>query len=677
LLPAVYAAREPAANMSKHEEDYALSSTHGAASDRLNSFHENAAHVRVVSALERRGSKPDKSTNGSESKWQCPAHDDRTPSLSLSTKTAGRVLLHCHAGCETSVILAALNLESRDLFDSEPTGRTPWIDRLVQVYEYTDEESQTLYGNARLYPKGFLSVQPDGRGDWIPGLKGVERRVLYRLPEVIEAVAEGRPIWLTEGEKDADTLRSLGQTATTHAGGVKSWKPHSHQLRSPLAGATVNVWRDADKPGVNWSHDVVRDLREVGANFRVIEATKGKDAFDALVTHKIPFDEAYREVDISEEKPIEVTLPSDASLYDRFIPFSEIEPLLKSAYLVKGLIERNSLVVLFAPSGLTKTFVALELARCIATGRAFLGRSVHAGAVVWVAAEGARSALNRLAAIRQEKGAEASLALLPIPVDLMNREDDVNVFIASTKRLEAESGVKHEAIFLDTYSQSIVGADENAAKDSSTAIDSMNRIRRELDATVIAIAHTGKDETRGIRGSNALYNACDTVLQVSALTHAGYEILVKKQRDIEVDGDGLAYGLRIVDLGHDEESEPVTSCVVEQIEPTRSRRSSSKRLKDRDSVLLDLVKDMVSNGECSPVSKEGVEASLGHLDLGQSHVSEKSLREHFLRRLGVGCSDGSDMKPDTARKAFERGRDRLQALGYIQVLGDRIALAQD
>ena len=663
--------------MSKHEEDYALSSTHGAASDRLNSFRENAAHVRVVSALERRGSKPDKSTNGSESKWQCPAHDDLTPSLSLSTKTAGRVLLHCHAGCETSVILAALNLESRDLFDSEPTRQTRWRDCLVEVYEYTDEEGQILYGNARLYPKGFLSVQPDGRGDWIPGLTGVDRRVLYRLPEVIDAVGEGRLLWLTEGEKDANILRSRNQTATTHAGGVKSWKPHSHQLRSPLAGATVNVWRDADKPGVNWSHDVVRDLREVGANFRVIEATKGKDAFDALVTHKIPFDEAYREVYISEEDPTEEILPTDGSLYDQFIPFSQIEPRRTSAYLVKRLIERNSLVVLFAPSGLTKTFIAMELAHCIATDRPFLGRSVRAGAVLWVAAEGARSAENRFAAIRQEKKKEAPLTLLPRPIDLLDREGDVNRLIASIKRLETEKGHKSEAIFLDTYSQSIVGADENAAKDSSTAIDSMNRIRRELDATVIAIAHTGKDETKGIRGSNALYNACDTVLQVSRLTHAGYEILVKKQRDIEVDGDGLAYDLRIVDLGHDEESEPVTSCVVEQIEPTRSRRSSSKKLSERDRILLDLVKDMVSNGECSPVSKEGVEASLGHLDLGQSHVSEKSLREHFLRRLGVGCSDGSDMKPDTARKAFERGRDRLQALGYIQVLGDGIALAQD
>jgi hypothetical protein len=616
-----------------------------------------------------------KSSGGS--KWQCPAHDDRTPSLSLSTETAGKVLLKCHAGCETSAVLSALGLEWGDLFSSRPTDQTPWIDRLVQVYEYTDEEGQILYGNARLYPKDFRSVRPDGRGGWISGLKGVERRVLYRLPEVIEAVAEDRPIWLTEGEKDADTLRSLGQTATTHAGGVNSWKPHSHQLRSPLAGATVNVWRDADKPGVRWSHDVVRDLREVGANFRVIEATKGKDAFDALVTHKISFDEAYREVDVSEEEPIEGIPPADRLLYDQFIPFSEIEPLLKSAYLVKGLIERNSLVVIFAPSGLTKTFVALELARCIATGRAFLGRSVHAGAVVCVAAEGARSALNRLAAIRQEKGAEASLTLLPIPVDLMDREDDVNVFIASTKRLEAESGVKHEAIFLDTYSQSIVGADENAAKDSSTAIDSMNRIRRELDATVIAIAHTGKDESRGIRGSNALYNACDTVLQVSKLPHAGYEISVNKQRDMEIAGDGLAYDLRIVDLGRDEESEPVTSCVVEQIEPTRSRRSSSKKLSDRDRILLDLVRDMVSKGECSPVSNQDVEASLGHLDLGQSQVSEKRLREHFLRRLGVGCSDGSDMKPDSARKAFERGRDRLQARGYIHVLGDGIALGRD
>jgi putative DNA primase/helicase len=51
---------------------------------------------------------------------KCPAHDDRSPSLSITTGADGRVLLHCHAGCETDSVLAALNLKFRDLLPLAP-----------------------------------------------------------------------------------------------------------------------------------------------------------------------------------------------------------------------------------------------------------------------------------------------------------------------------------------------------------------------------------------------------------------------------------------------------------------------------------------------------------------------------------------------------------------------------
>lgn len=47
---------------------------------------------------------------------RCPAHNDRSPSLSVAEGRDGRVLLHCHAGCTTDAILSALKLSRRDLF---------------------------------------------------------------------------------------------------------------------------------------------------------------------------------------------------------------------------------------------------------------------------------------------------------------------------------------------------------------------------------------------------------------------------------------------------------------------------------------------------------------------------------------------------------------------------------
>jgi hypothetical protein len=48
---------------------------------------------------------------------KCPAHSDKTPSLSIRDAARGRVLIHCHAGCEQSSVIAALR--QRGLWDAD------------------------------------------------------------------------------------------------------------------------------------------------------------------------------------------------------------------------------------------------------------------------------------------------------------------------------------------------------------------------------------------------------------------------------------------------------------------------------------------------------------------------------------------------------------------------------
>jgi hypothetical protein len=67
---------------------------------------------------------------------RCPAHEDRSPSLSIR-EVDDRVLLHDFGGCETSAVLAALGLSLSDLFDKPlaqcagPVSRIPAVDLLV------------------------------------------------------------------------------------------------------------------------------------------------------------------------------------------------------------------------------------------------------------------------------------------------------------------------------------------------------------------------------------------------------------------------------------------------------------------------------------------------------------------------------------------------------------------
>src|SRR5262249_14537858 len=138
----------------------------------------------------------------------CPAHDDQRPSLGIAVTTDGTVLLKCRSqGCSTDRICKATGLTLRNLFPSK-SGKS--MMNIVAEYDYVNANSQLLYQVVRLDPKDFRLRRPDpnGKNGWTWNLKDVQR-VLYRLPQVLKAVADGQTIFVVEGEKDADNLARL------------------------------------------------------------------------------------------------------------------------------------------------------------------------------------------------------------------------------------------------------------------------------------------------------------------------------------------------------------------------------------------------------------------------------------------------------------------------------------
>ncbi len=206
---------------------------------------------------------------------RCPVHGgESTTSLSLALGEDGRVLLHCHAGCPPEAILATLGLATRDLFPSpaSPTvlgsssqgangrGRSG-----VVTYDYVDAHGTLLYQTVRRDPKGFFQRRPDGRGGWIHDLTGVGR-VLYRLPELLASTG---PVWLPEGEKDADALAALGFTATTTVGGATA--PWLAPYTAALRDRHVALLADNDDPGQARVQHVARALLGAAASVRIVD----------------------------------------------------------------------------------------------------------------------------------------------------------------------------------------------------------------------------------------------------------------------------------------------------------------------------------------------------------------------------------------------------------------------
>ena len=196
----------------------------------------------------------------------CPAHEDKNPSLSI-TEREGRILLHCHAGCNVEAVLAALNLKAADLFLDGERAR-----RVVATYPYFDENEKLLHETVRYEPKALGQRRPDGNGGHVWSLQGV-RTVLYNLPAVVKADA----VIVCEGEKDVETARKLALVGTCNAMGAGKWKP---EYSDNLRGKRVVVIADADAPGVAHAHEVVKSLIGI-AEVRLIEALPlGRDLSD-------------------------------------------------------------------------------------------------------------------------------------------------------------------------------------------------------------------------------------------------------------------------------------------------------------------------------------------------------------------------------------------------------------
>lgn len=194
---------------------------------------------------------------------RCPSHDDKVASLSISERPGGGVLVHCHAGCSQESVIDSLR--DLQLWDSKSTMYSAPI--VVATYEYRDAEGLLIYRKVRTDPKGFYQERPDGSGGWIRNLQGVHP-VLYRLPELLSAIDDGKTVYIVEGEKDVETLRMLGLIGTTNSGGAGKWKS---ELSGDLQNAReVIVIPDNDESGRKHAQRVADSLKKQGTPVKIV-----------------------------------------------------------------------------------------------------------------------------------------------------------------------------------------------------------------------------------------------------------------------------------------------------------------------------------------------------------------------------------------------------------------------
>lgn len=523
----------------------------------------------------------------------CPAHEDNAPSLSIGNRRDGAgVVLSCHAGCDTQAILAALGLTMTDLFD-ELTGSGASVAKPVAVatYRYVDEAGALLFEKVRLEPKSFRQRRPDGAGGWAWKLDDT-RRVLYRLPDVLAAIAAGQPIAICEGEKDADNARAAGATATTwtegawQVGATPKWRA---EYTETLRGAHVRIIRDRDDAGRHTASTIAELLRPVAASVTVFEPIEGKDLSDHLAAaHSLdelaPVSSAPRDDTLPTTEAIggppvpddegaalddeyarqlafnrevgdqlrklrvrreasRILAAEDAGGSDPFDAGTLADMLARPAAprgRVDGLIpwEAGTLIVAQRKTG--KTTLTLGLARSLLTGEDFLGRFPVRAVTGRVAILNYEVSGPTLARWADEAGCPGDRLFT---VNLRGRRNPLTVpeDRAALAELLRAQGV--ETLIVDPFGRAYNGKSQNDPGEVGAWLADLDMFARsEVAASdLVLTAHAGWNGERA-RGASALEDWADSIVTMTRDPQDETVRFLKAEgRDVSVDEDRLDY----------------------------------------------------------------------------------------------------------------------------------------
>lgn len=258
-----------------------------------------------------------------------------------------------------------------------------------------------------------------------------------------------------------------------------------------------------------------------------------------------------------------------------FIRAADIE-VTQPEWLIRGLLERDALALVFGDPGCGKSFLAVDWACSVATGREYAGHKVRHGPVLYLAGEGRNGIARRLEAwtIRSGESLEdAPLYLSSGPAALCDLQSAAEVQAAVAELAEAEGSPA--LVVVDTLARNFGPGDENSTHDMSVAIQAMDALRSTHRCTVLLVHHTGHADKTRARGAMALKGALDAEYRLERGEDGVTRLDATKMKDAP-EPPPLAFKLRTVELGfEDDDGDPVTSAVLDPVEHTAPPKKGS------------------------------------------------------------------------------------------------------
>lgn len=318
-------------------------------------------------------------------------------------------------------------------------------------------------------------------------------------------------------------------------------------------------------------------------------------------------------------------------------------------HFIKGVISWNETSAWIAPPGGMKSALMASASMSIALGKDWFGRKNKcAVGVVYFALERADLVKRRLMAHRRLLGLASNQ---PIPIVIVSGMIDgmnpatVPLIVQTVRRAEEyfasfESGVHMAGVLIfDTFAKMIAagGGDENSAKDQGKVFANLQRIKDELEGPHIAlIGHTGKDESRGARGSNAIYGDVDMMVEIG-----GGDVktaTVTKAND-SPEGPLFSFKSEIFEFGTDEDGDPITVNIVsaDEVSLQSAPKGREPRLTETQEAMYRLLRDAGMEGlTTEDWNAKAREIGIGVTRKATLHNTKEQLKDKHLVRNYAG-----------------------------------------
>lgn len=352
------------------------------------------------------------------------------------------------------------------------------------------------------------------------------------------------------------------------------------------------------------------------------------------------------------------------------LPFRTLADIAVASkpWLIKRVIAREEVSSWIGPPGVTKSILLGDLGVHKASGADWRGyRNKGRHGVVYFALERGKLVERRLYAYRERGDLSISdpIAVVSRVIDLLDGAC-VQTILDTIKSVEDHFGIEVALLIFDTFNKGIAigGGDEDKAKDQNRVAANMRRVIEDAKVHIAGVGHTGKDESRGERGSNARKGDVD--LEGTVTVNGEIRTVSITKANDQPLGPLTSYTTEKVTLGFDEDGDGIYTYIVDPQDCPASAIKKTGRPKGSPQARVALSALQLAIAECGSVPPVS-----NHIPNNVRTINLALWKDYFLRRSVAGQD-----RTESADRAFRRASDRLQADEDIGIWGDQVWLAR-